>query len=930
MTDLNDKMRQRFGVVPNFFRLTPENPEVTANLWGFACFGYLDNPLPSLFKERLFVWLSRFCEVRYCIVRHVGFLVGLGRVAGDPNCPPQSVDEILRLLRRPVPLAASLENCIEQCSSLKEPLLAMPPPDSELEWAMFGCATHLFLRTPSEAASMEALRRALGTARMESLLLLLTFIRTAHFWTELHPELNFEDDVRDLLATHEELRQCLLSDPASASDSTSQRLAAELDSLRQEKRELERETQRRLQNDLAESRLLHEISNELIGEDQVDVLYGKIVDAAARLMHAPYASMRALRIRSDGTRGLDLLGHRGFTEEASAFWERVEIGSATPYAVALAKGQRIVVRDIEQCDFMAGSDDIAVYRKLGIRALQTTPLISRAGTMVGTISTFGRVAREPSAHELQTFDILARQAADLIERAHANEALRLSEKRLLTIIEQLPAGVGVMDTTGAWTLHNSWMEKYVPLGIPSSQGGGMLHWRAWDEQGKPSTPDHWPGRRALDGETVVPGVEVVHTDDTGREFWMRVSAAPLSNDAGDVIGACCVVQDTTQLKQAERALREADRRKDEFLATLAHELRNPMAPIRSGLEILRLTGSSSKSAENIHGMLERQVNQMVRLVDDLLEVSRIAGGKIELRRENVDLAVVLHNAVETSRALIDAGGHQLTISLPHESLTLHADPVRIAQIVANLLNNAAKYTEHGGQIWLSAHREGSEAIVSVRDNGMGIPSAMLSRIFDLFTQAERTYSRAQGGLGIGLTLVRTLTEMHGGSVEARSEGPGKGSEFLVRLPIAQQQRVPNTTDQRTRPMDCLAGRRILVVDDNADAADSLGMLLGMYGAEVRIMRDGPAALAALATYRPDVMLLDIGMPGMDGYEVARRTRENPEFARVTLIALSGWGQEEDRRLSREAGIDHHLVKPVDVAALERLLLAEAKSGRGPD
>jgi PAS domain S-box-containing protein len=925
--DLVDKVRQRFGVVPNFFRLTPENPEVTANLWGFASFGYLDNPLPSLFKERLFVWLSRFCEVRYCIARHVGFLVGLGRVAGDPDCPPQSVDEILRLLRRPVPLAASLGTCIEQCSSLGAPVSDIPPPDSELEWAMFGCATHLFLRTPAEAASMDALRRALGPARMENLLLLLTFIRTAHFWTELHPELDFEEDIRDLLATHEDLGQCLLDDPASGAGNTSQRLLAELDSLKQQKLELERENQRRLQNDLAESRLLHELSSELVGEEQVDVLYDKIVDAAARLMRSPYASMRSLRTRSDGSRGLDLLAHRGFTQEAAMLWERVEPGSATPYAAALARGRRVVVRDIEQCDFMADSDDIAMYRELGIRAVQTTPLTSRAGTMVGTISTFWNEASEPSEHELQTFDLLARQAADLIERAQANEALRASEKRLLTIIEQLPAGVGVMDMTGAWTLNNTWMDRYVPDGIPSSQPDGKSHWRAWDEHGKLNAPDDWPCRRALDGETVVPGLEMLYTDDAGLELWMRVSASPLRNDTGDVIGACCVVQDTTQLKQAELALKEADRRKDEFLATLAHELRNPMAPIRSGLQILRLTGSSNKPAEHIHGMLERQVNQLIRLVDDLLEISRITGGKIELRREPVDLAVALHNAVETSRALIDAGGHQLTISLSHELLMLHADPVRITQIIANLLNNAAKYTDHGGQIWLTARREGSEAVVSVRDNGMGIPRSMLSQIFDMFTQAERTYGRAHGGLGIGLTLVRTLAEMHGGSVEARSEGPGKGSEFLVRLPLAHRQDAPHSNNRQAQPTDALSGCRILVVDDNADAADSLGMLLGIYGAEVRIVRDGPAALAALDTYRADVVLLDIGMPGMDGHEVARRVREKAECSNVTLIALSGWGQEEDRRLSREAGIDHHLVKPVDIAALERLLLAGLKRGR---
>jgi hypothetical protein len=308
--------------------------EITAKLLSFACFGYLDNPLPSLFKERLFVWLSRFCEVRYCIVRHVGFLVGLGRASGDASCPPQTVDEILRLLRKPVPLAASLGTCIEQRASLKEPLSVMPPPDSELEWSMFACATLLFLRTPAESTCMDALRRALGPARMENFLLLLTFILTAHFWTKLHPELSFEDDIRNLLAAHQQLSQCLLDDPSSGLSGTSQRLLTELDSLRQEKRELERENQRRLQNDLAESRLLHEISNELIGEQQVDVLYDKsstlLRDSCIRRAPACTPCGRGVTAARDST---------------CLAWERVENGSAPTCAAALAKEHRIVVSD---------------------------------------------------------------------------------------------------------------------------------------------------------------------------------------------------------------------------------------------------------------------------------------------------------------------------------------------------------------------------------------------------------------------------------------------------------------------------------------------------------------------------------------------------------------------------------------------------------
>jgi signal transduction histidine kinase len=373
----------------------------------------------------------------------------------------------------------------------------------------------------------------------------------------------------------------------------------------------------------------------------------------------------------------------------------------------------------------------------------------------------------------------------------------------------------------------------------------------------------------------------------------------------------------SQLELA-RLRKEADRRKDEFLATLAHELRTPLAPIRNSVHILRMAGGDPGTAERVYDMMERQVNHMVRLVDDLMEVSRITRGKIELRREQVDLAAVVRSALETSNPLIEAARHQLTVSLPDEPLILNADLVRLAQVLANLLNNAAKYTPEGGRIWLTARRAGSNAEISIRDTGAGIPAEVLPKVFDLFMQVERTYSRAQGGLGIGLTLVRSLVSMHGGTVEARSDGPGRGSEFVVRLPLAAGRLAPHERDGDGRPA-AVAPRRILVVDDNHDAADSLGMLLKFLGADVRTANDGPAALEAFKTYRPSVVLLDIGLPGMDGYEVARQARQQPESEDVTLIALTGWGQEEDRRRSREAGIDHHLIKPVDLGVLERLL-----------
>ena len=404
----------------------------------------------------------------------------------------------------------------------------------------------------------------------------------------------------------------------------------------------------------------------------------------------------------------------------------------------------------------------------------------------------------------------------------------------------------------------------------------------------------------------------------GTPIWVTIRSEPVRDATGDIVGLRGTVQDITDIKQAQEALQEADRRKDEFLATLAHELRNPLAPIHNALQILKLPGAGGGAAERVYEMMGRQVNHMIRLVDDLMEVSRITRGKIEIRKEPADLAAVVRSAVETSRPLIDAARHRLTIDLPSEPLILEADVVRLEQVVTNLLNNAAKYTDNEGQIHLSARREGGQVVIAVRDNGRGIPADMLPKVFDLFTQVEQRYNRSHGGLGIGLTLVRSLVGLHGGTVEAKSDGPGHGSEFVVRLPLAQRQIASHLAERPALP-PVVATHRILVVDDNRDAADSLGVLLQFLGANVLTVHDGCSALEAFATFQPSVVLLDIGMPGMDGFEVARRARQQQGAGRVTLIALTGWGQEEEMRRSREAGIDHHLIKPVDLGALEQLL-----------
>ena len=367
----------------------------------------------------------------------------------------------------------------------------------------------------------------------------------------------------------------------------------------------------------------------------------------------------------------------------------------------------------------------------------------------------------------------------------------------------------------------------------------------------------------------------------------------------------------------EQALRSADRRKDEFLATLGHELRNPLAPISNSLEIMKLSGAfNNAQTEQAGQVMERQIHHLNRLVDDLLEVSRITRGVIEVRKEPLDLTSIVKAAIETSRPVLDNLRHQLVVELGDEPMCVGGDPVRLTQVFANLLNNAAKYTNHGGRISISTRREDGDAVIRVTDNGIGIAPNALAQVFDMFMQVDRSTRRSQGGLGIGLTLVKSLVTMHGGSVEARSEGPGLGSEFVVRLPVLVEASAAHEPSRRITP---LPSRRILIVDDSRDGGESMAMLLRVLGAEVALAHSGRHALECVDTFRPDVVLLDIGMPGMDGYEVARRIRANPANRHLQLIALTGWGQDEDRRRSVAAGFNHHLVKPADIEQLRQLL-----------
>ncbi|MDB6012049.1 MAG: chemotaxis protein methyltransferase CheR [Gammaproteobacteria bacterium] len=383
------------------------------------------------------------------------------------------------------------------------------------------------------------------------------------------------------------------------------------------------------------------------------------------------------------------------------------------------------------------------------------------------------------------------------------------------------------------------------------------------------------------------------------------------------------LRDSVELQRQMRdALTESDRRKDEFLATLAHELRNPLAPVRNAIHILRAKLPATPELHWARDVIDRQVTQMTRLIDDLMDVSRITRGTFELRREYVALDEVIRVAVETSRPIIDASGHQLAVYLPAEPIDLHADLIRLAQVFSNLLNNAAKYTGHGGRIAVTAERAGGMVCVAVQDTGIGIPAEMLTQVFEPFTQLDRSLERTRGGLGIGLALAKRLVEMHGGTIEAHSPGLEHGSRFVVRLPVAAHSSVARPVALEGRgPAPAVGSHRILVADDNYDSATSLSILLNDAGYDVRTAGDGAQALETAAQFRPDVALLDIGMPKLNGYEVARQLRNQPWGRHVLLIAVTGWGGVEHRQQTAQAGFDHHLTKPVDPAALTRLLVS---------
>jgi PAS domain S-box-containing protein len=498
---------------------------------------------------------------------------------------------------------------------------------------------------------------------------------------------------------------------------------------------------------------------------------------------------------------------------------------------------------------------------------------------------------------------------DITERKLAEEA----QARLVAVIASSDDSIISMTLDGevlSWNRGAEYMYGYAANEMIGKTTQELIPSDRLDEE--PAILD-----RIRKGERIE-HFETLRKRKDGSVFNVSIAVSPIEDSRGRIIGASKITRDITQGKLTEAALRETDRRKDEFLATLAHELRNPLAPIRQAALISESESATDAQRRWSHNVISRQVRHMSLLLDDLLDISRITRGTLELRLEDTELADILEAAVETARPVIDAKGHRFRIEAPDESVQFMADPLRLAQILSNLLTNAAKYTDPGGEIQLRVACDRQSIVFSVKDSGIGIPAEALKNIFEMFSQVKSTRDRSEGGLGIGLSLTRGLVDLHGGRIEAHSAGAGFGSEFIVRLPRRDARIMPGVGPTGV-DQEQLAGRRVLIADDNRDAAETLAMLLQFEGHEVHVVHDGRAAVSAFTDFNPEVALLDIGMPELSGYEVARRVRENVRGQSVTLIALTGWGQERDKEQALAAGFNHHFTKPVEPARICKIL-----------
>ncbi|HUP31324.1 MAG TPA: ATP-binding protein [Usitatibacter sp.] len=666
--------------------------------------------------------------------------------------------------------------------------------------------------------------------------------------------------------------------------------------------------------------MMHELSMKLGAMTDLAPAMQAILDTAVSVQGA---QMGIVWLQDPESGDLVAAASHGFEGEKLMLFQRVPVGPEGGSAGnAFHQRRRWVVEDTDADPSFAPYRDAA--REAGFRAVHSTPIVTRSGALLGVLSVHHGKRHAPAQRDRQVADVCARHAADAVEALRNQEALRESERLYRAIGESIDYGVWVCDAEGRNTYASDSFLKMTGMTQEQCSGfgwGDVLHpddmghtmaaWRKCVKEGG-----------AWDMEYRVRGVD-------GQWHSVLARGAPVKSARGAIVAWAGINLDIRRLKQVENELRELDQRKNEFLATLAHELRNPLAPLRNGLEVMRLASGNPQTVEKARCMMERQLGQMVRLVDDLLDVSRVSRGKIELRRERVDLAKVLRNALETSQPLIGERGHTFVVNMPPERVMVSADVTRLSQVFWNLLNNAAKYTHAAGRVELSVRPGDGWAEVSIADNGIGIPPDMQARVFDIFTQVDRSLEKSQGGLGIGLSIAKRLVEMHGGTISVKSEGHGKGSEFIVRLPATIETRLPTDDGAATRPTPGGPRHRILVADDNHDSATTLSLMLEVMGHEVRVARDGQEAVDLADEFRPEAILMDIGMPRMNGYDACKCIRGQPWASRAFIVALTGWGQDDDKNRSRAAGFDRHLVKPVEPVMLENLIRALPVSSLPP-
>jgi len=669
-------------------------------------------------------------------------------------------------------------------------------------------------------------------------------------------------------------------------------------------------TQAELGQQVADLHRLHELTSRLLDARTLAEQLQMILVALADFHGARRGLLTLFDTRS-GTLGIS--ASTGFTPDAVARLMQTS-GIDGACAICCAQRERTVIEDIEHGNLDPGLRALASDE--GFRAVHATPLVGQAGEVMGAISIHLDRPRIPTARERTLADICARKAATFIERARAQAAYQESQGRFQAVLDASAVPFVVLspireDTSGV-VVDFEW--SYV-----NAAAAQALHRPAEAFAGK-RVQDTLSARWAT-SNSFLEYVAVVETEQTrefetlmhheGQEQWFRCVASPMRGSVA------LWFTDITRRKNDERLLHEADRRKDEFLATLAHELRNPLAPIRQASAVSRLPQATEAQKRWSHEVIERQVRHMALLLDDLLDVSRITRGRLTLRRGTHTLREMIDAAVETAHPLIDARHHELEVVVPQATILMQADPLRVSQVVANLLTNAAKYTDPHGHIRLLAALDGDDVVIEVSDDGIGIPPESLPAVFDMFTQLRGTGDRASG-LGIGLALTKGLVELHGGSIGVHSEGTGHGSVFTVRLPRGEVAERVATPGDGVEPRAAPA-RRILVADDNRDAAESLAALLELEGHEVTLAYDGEDALLAYERARPQICLLDIGMPHRSGNEVAMEIRARSGRQAPTLIAITGWGQDADRSQALAAGFDHHLTKPVDPTELLRLI-----------